>query len=139
MPWDKTITLSFAAIPPNSPKNGYLGSWNKLLNILFPPTTDFIVHPHRFSPEDNGDPAADFIPWFEIKYKNLPVLIAEVATPSALDPTSARGQANIFMRDRLRYYARKFVLFYFCFVLGIVSFTMSGDPQKRVALRLCTV
>lgn len=132
MPWIKPIVATFEAVPPDDPYNRYMGSWNKLLNLLFPPSTPFSVSPQYSFPNNNM--AADFTSWFEIKYYTHPVLIVVVTSSSALNVLTAREDADLFMRDRLRDYAGKF--FHVCLPV-VLSFIPKN--QKLVPSLFCVV
>ncbi|KAH8979724.1 hypothetical protein EDB86DRAFT_2835749 [Lactarius hatsudake] len=48
-PWSSKVTKRFSAVPVNAPENDYYASYNKLLNSLFPPDSDYTVVPRQTS------------------------------------------------------------------------------------------
>ncbi|KAH9954805.1 hypothetical protein BC827DRAFT_1240938 [Russula dissimulans] len=86
MPLSPEITRAFAAIErgggPITHENQYYGPYNKLLNTLFPPDSDFIVSPN-YLPVD-VDSAADFVITFEVTLHQYHVLIIEIKPPQHL-------------------------------------------------------
>ncbi|KIK29677.1 hypothetical protein PISMIDRAFT_438380 [Pisolithus microcarpus 441] len=50
MPWPAEVICQFQVIPLTSSDNDFQGAYNKLLNTLFPPDTDFIVVPQYLEP-----------------------------------------------------------------------------------------
>ncbi|KAK0183782.1 hypothetical protein F5146DRAFT_1079464 [Armillaria mellea] len=99
MPWPDKVLRQFAATPPNPIENEYHGAYNKLLNTLFPPDTDFTVVPQYL--ETNSLKGADFIVMFEILLHNKPVLILELQKPSHIMYSSTRQLADDQIRQRM--------------------------------------
>lgn len=100
MVWDEYITRSFGLIPQNSFESGYYGSWNRLLNTLFPPTSRFTVQPQYLRP--NSRDATDFIVAFLVELGELPVLLIGIKMPLVLDLPSSREEADTQMRRRFQ-------------------------------------
>ncbi|KAK0460138.1 uncharacterized protein EV420DRAFT_1620021 [Desarmillaria tabescens] len=93
MTWPEKVLRQFAVIYPNPPiENEYHGAYNKLLNTLFPPDTDFTVVPQYL--ELNSPKGADFIFMFEILFYNKPVFVVELKQPTHLLYDSTRQAAD---------------------------------------------
>ncbi|KAH9957031.1 hypothetical protein BC827DRAFT_1228374 [Russula dissimulans] len=103
MPWSPKITRAFAAVKrgavPITHENQYYGPYNKLLNTLFPPDSDFIVSPNYLPVDVDG--AADFVVTFEVTLHQYHVLIIEVNPPQHLSFRSTREKADRQIRNRL--------------------------------------
>jgi hypothetical protein len=103
MPLSPEITRAFAAVErgggPITHENQYYGPYNKLLNTLFPPDSDFIVSPNYLPVDVDG--AADFIITFEVTLHQYHVLIIEVNPPQHLSFRSTREKADRQIRNRL--------------------------------------
>ncbi|KAH6889079.1 hypothetical protein BKA70DRAFT_886288 [Coprinopsis sp. MPI-PUGE-AT-0042] len=110
MPWPIRIARQFQIVPENGSESDLCGPYNKLLNHLFPPESEFTVIPRshiqmtaRERPPDTqiGDhPHLGFM-FFEVEHDNLPVLLLLMARPSALESPLAREMADAQMRMHL--------------------------------------
>jgi len=96
--WPDKITRQFNAIPPNPSESDYQGPYNKLLNTLFPPDSDFVVVPQYLLDSRNS---ADFVVMFEILLVNKPVLFLELKPPSHLNLLSKHQAADKHIRSRM--------------------------------------
>ncbi|KAF9648959.1 hypothetical protein BDM02DRAFT_3143411 [Thelephora ganbajun] len=96
--WPNKVLRQFATIPTNPSESDYHGSYNKLLNTLFPVDSDFVVVP-QYLPDARN--AADFIVMFEVLLINKPVLILDLKPPSHLDLLSKRQLADEQIRSRM--------------------------------------
>ncbi|KAJ7108777.1 hypothetical protein C8R44DRAFT_857673 [Mycena epipterygia] len=99
--WPDSVLRRFRAVPPNPRENDFYGPWNKLLSYLFPPASDFTVAPQSY-PLSTSRETADFVVEYEILYNNVPVLIVEIKPPGNLRLPSAREEADIQIRRRIR-------------------------------------
>lgn len=99
MPWPEKVIRQFQSIPPNPIEGDFHGAYNKLLNILFPPDSDFTVVPQYLKPASLK--SADYIVTFEIILENKPVFILELKKPADLNFISMRQAADVQIRERL--------------------------------------
>lgn len=99
MPWPDKILRQFQTVPPNPREKEFHGPYNKLLNTLFPPDSDFTVIPQYLEPASSK--SSDFIVAFEVSHHNKPVFILELKSPADLDFISARQSADQQVRERL--------------------------------------
>jgi hypothetical protein len=99
MPWPVKVMRQFQTIPPNPGESDFCGAYNKLLNTLFPPDTDFTVVPQYLKPASSK--SSDYIVTFEIFLENRPVFILELKTPADLNYISSRQAADEQIRERL--------------------------------------
>ncbi|KAF9503564.1 hypothetical protein BS47DRAFT_789130 [Hydnum rufescens UP504] len=103
MPWPSKITRAFATVEGGTDifvhENRYYGPYNKLLNTLFPPDSDFIVSPNYIPANIDND--TNFILSFEITLRHCTVLILEVKPPQHLLFYSVREAADEQIRRRL--------------------------------------
>lgn len=84
------VLRQFQTIPPNPTEIEFQGPYNKLLNILFPPDSDFVVVPRYLSDSRN---AADFMVMFEVLLVDRPVMILQLKPPSHYNFQSKLRQA----------------------------------------------
>ncbi len=124
MPWPEKVIHQFQTIPPNPIECDFYGAYNKLLNTLFPPDTDFTVVPWQYI--DIGNPQ---VPWqdldleslkpfhfdihqdihqdirqivaFEVVLENKPVFFLELKKPTDLASKSSRQAADMEIREDL--------------------------------------
>lgn len=99
MPWPDKVIRQFQTIPPNPIENAFHGPYNKLLNTLFLPDSDFTVVPQYLKPASLKQ--ADYIVTFEIFLENKPVFILVLKKPADLDFISWRQAADVQIRERL--------------------------------------
>ncbi|KAJ7656644.1 hypothetical protein B0H17DRAFT_360270 [Mycena rosella] len=99
--WPDSVLRRFHAVPPNPRENDFYGPWNKLLSYLFPPASDFTVVPQSYLLSTSRE-TADFVVEYEILYNNVPVLIVEIKPPGNLRLPTAREEADIQIRRRIR-------------------------------------
>jgi hypothetical protein len=99
MPWPEKVIRQFQTIPPNPIESDFHGAYNKLLNTLFPPDTDFTVVPQYLKPASSK--SSDYIVTFEIFFENKPVFILELNKPADLEFISSRRAADVQIRERL--------------------------------------
>lgn len=99
MPWPEKVLRQFEASPPTPIENEFHGAYNKLLNTLFPPDTDFTVVPQYL--EHNSLKGADFIVMFEVIFHNKPVFVLQLKKPSHLLYDSRRQIADEQIRQRM--------------------------------------
>ncbi|KAF9514296.1 hypothetical protein BS47DRAFT_1453681, partial [Hydnum rufescens UP504] len=84
------VIHQFQTIPPRSTESDFHGPYNKLLNTLFPPDTDFTVMSQYLQPAFNT--WADYTVSFEVFLENKPVLILQLKKPADLAWISSRKQ-----------------------------------------------
>ncbi|KAK6971404.1 hypothetical protein R3P38DRAFT_3142963 [Favolaschia claudopus] len=99
--WPESVIRRFRAVPENPRENDLYGPWNKLLSCLFPPASDFTVAPQSYILTTSRQ-TADFVVEYEVHYKNIPVLIVEIKPPGNLRLPSAREEADLQIRRRIR-------------------------------------
>ena len=100
-PWSAKIIKRFSTIPPNARENDFYAPYNKLLNTLFPPDSDYTVAPQSYSVLDSRD-SVDFLIEFEVLLEDKPVLFVEIKEPRKIAFNSAREEADNQMRKRMR-------------------------------------
>jgi hypothetical protein len=93
--WPSVLIRKFETIPANSVAESQ-GPYNKLLNILFPPDSKYIIIPRFPKPR-----SSDRIVNFEVFFLDKPVLILELKKPADLDVISARELADTEIRQRM--------------------------------------
>ena len=99
MPWPEKVLRQFQAIPANPAERELQGPYNKLLNTIFPPDSDFTVVPQYL--EHNSPKKSDFVVTFEVSIDNKPVFILELKPPADLALISTRQLADDQVRERL--------------------------------------
>ncbi|KAK7692125.1 hypothetical protein QCA50_003744 [Cerrena zonata] len=94
--WPHLLVDSFAnvASTTQSGKTIY-GPWNRLLNTLFPPDTQFEVVPHYSISND----ATDVMIFLLIYIETSPIFLVELKQPSDFRYSSKRQEADIKMRQ----------------------------------------
>jgi len=97
--WPANVLIQFQIVPPNPVEADFHGPYNKLLNTLFPPQSEFTVVPQYLPHSDRG--AADYIVLYEIQLRNMPVFVLELKPPNHLDSLSKRHDADAQLRDRM--------------------------------------
>ncbi|KAG2011271.1 hypothetical protein CC2G_011412 [Coprinopsis cinerea AmutBmut pab1-1] len=109
MPWPTRIARQFQIIPEGSGEMDLHGPYNKLLNYMFSPTSEYTVIPRssfsitakeRPNPETGKPPELAFM-LFEIQYENLPVLLFLITAPAVVESPLAREMADAQMRGQL--------------------------------------
>jgi hypothetical protein len=93
-------------VPSNPLEKDYYPPWNKLLNYLFPPNSNFTVCPQSWPTRETKaiDFYVDFRPSFllEIMVKRVVVMVVELKNgASELNSLSARREADTQIRTRL--------------------------------------
>jgi hypothetical protein len=99
--WPQHVLTRFATIPVNPRENDYYAPYNKLLNILFPPDGPFTVGPQTH-PIAESRKSIDFIVEYQVFWGDAPVFILEIKTGPKLGLVSAREEADMQIRKRLR-------------------------------------
>lgn len=99
--WSQKIIDRFNAIPQNPRKNDYYAPYNKLLNFVFPVDSDFTVAPQSYPIPQSRD-SIDFVIEYMVLLNNTPVFILEIKEPGKIELLSARQEADIQIRKRLR-------------------------------------
>ncbi|KAF8222530.1 hypothetical protein L208DRAFT_1413296 [Tricholoma matsutake] len=99
--WPLTIRNRFATIPANPRKNDYYAPYNKLLNFLFPVDSPFTVGPQTHPIAESRE-SIDFIVEYQVFWGDAPVFILEIKTGPKLGLLSAREEADLQIRRRLR-------------------------------------
>lgn len=99
--WTDRIVQRFKIIPLNPRENDYYAPYNKLLNYVFPPDTDFTVVPQSYPVPESRD-SIDFVIEYLIEIQNRPVLILEIKSPNSIKFLSKRQEADNQIRRRLR-------------------------------------
>jgi hypothetical protein len=99
--WSQKVIDRFRAVPQNPRENDFYGPYNKLLYSIFPVDSDFTVAPQSYPIPQSRD-SIDFIIEYVVLLNNMPVFILEIKEPSRIDLLSARQDADIQMRKRLR-------------------------------------
>lgn len=99
--WSDNILQRFNSIPANPRENDYYAPYNKLLNYIFPPDTEFTVVPQSYPVPESRD-SIDFVIEYLIEVQNKPVLILEIKSPSNIKFLSKRQEADNQIRRRLR-------------------------------------
>jgi hypothetical protein len=72
------------------------GPYNKLLYAMFPPDTDFTVHPNL--QEINSAQGAGYLVTFEVHLENRPVFIVELTREKNFEFMSKRAAADNQLR-----------------------------------------
>lgn len=75
----------------------FCGSWNRLLNTMFPPDTVFEISP-QFPVNDRD--SVDFVVTMLIHVNAIPVFFVEVKPPADVSTPSKRERADLQMRQR---------------------------------------
>jgi hypothetical protein len=99
--WPQKIVDRFDAIPTNPRENDFYAPYNKLLNYVFPVESDFTVAPQSY-PVPNSRDSIDFVIEYMVLSNNMPVFILEIKEPKKIDLLSARQEADLQIRKRLR-------------------------------------
>jgi hypothetical protein len=97
--WSQKILDRFHAVPQNPRENDFYAPYNKLLNLVFPVDSDYTVAPQSY-PQSRD--SIDFVIEYMVLLNNIPVFILEIKEPSKIDLLSARQEADIQIRKRLR-------------------------------------
>jgi len=101
--WPQSIHDRFASIPRNPRENDYYAPYNKLLNVLFPSNGPFTVGPLPLQIAESRESFSflvDFQP--ETFSGDVPVFILDIKSGSKLGLASAREEADLQIRKRLR-------------------------------------
>ncbi|KAI9566177.1 hypothetical protein HD554DRAFT_2174636 [Boletus coccyginus] len=99
MPWPADVVRQLKNISPHADENALLGPYNKLLNTLFPPDTDFAIVPQYLKPDLVNSSRYGFS--FEIFFKSWPVFVLELKQPAGLQYKSSRATADALIRMRV--------------------------------------
>jgi hypothetical protein len=99
--WPQPFLTCFATIPVNPRENDYYAPYNKLLNILFPADGPFTVGP-RTRPIAEPRDFIDFVVEYQVFWGDAPVFILEIKTGPKLGLVSAREEADLQIRSRVR-------------------------------------
>lgn len=99
--WPPSILTRFATIPANPRENDYYAPYNKLLNVLFPPDGPFTVGPQTHPIAESRE-SINFLVEYQVFWGDAPVFILEIKTGPKLGLVSAREEADIQIRKRLR-------------------------------------
>lgn len=97
--WPEKVLRQFQTILLNPLGADFHGAYNKLLNTLFPPDSDFTVVPQYLKPSSTL--TSESIVTFEIFLENRPVLMLELKTPGDLNYVSTRETADSQIRQRM--------------------------------------
>ncbi|KAF8506278.1 hypothetical protein BU17DRAFT_71342 [Hysterangium stoloniferum] len=100
MPWPPNVLRQFEIPPDAAPsETDFHGAYNKLLNTLFPPNTEFTVVPH-YLPYSHE--LALFF-FYEVLFKDKPVFILELKlADDDVQCPIARENADQQVRSRIR-------------------------------------
>ena len=99
--WSRPILTRFATVPANPRENDYYAPYNKLLNVLFPPDGPFTVGPQTHSIAESRE-YIDFMIEYQVFWGDAPVFILEIKAGPKLGLVSAREEADLQIRRRLR-------------------------------------
>jgi hypothetical protein len=99
--WPLSILTRFATIPANPRENDYYAPYNKLLNVLFPPDGPFTVGPQTYQIAESRE-SIDILVEYQVFWGDAPVFILEIRTEPKLGLVSAREEADLQIRRRLR-------------------------------------
>ncbi|KAH9012883.1 hypothetical protein EDB84DRAFT_1534531 [Lactarius hengduanensis] len=99
--WSSKVTKRFSAVPVNAREDDYYAPYNKLLNSLFPPDSDYTVAPRSYTVL-NSHKSVDFNIGFEVLLEDKPVLFLEIEEPRRIALMSAREEVDDQMRKRMR-------------------------------------
>ncbi|KAF8530607.1 hypothetical protein BU17DRAFT_35918 [Hysterangium stoloniferum] len=99
-PWSDIIMRSFFVASSSTSEKPFYGSWNRLLNTMFPVDTIFEVVPQCFPPTISAHDSVDFVILLLISVDLSPVFIVEVKQPSEFTRNSKRQEADSQMRQR---------------------------------------
>jgi len=96
--WPEVIMRSFftAGTSVATSEKLFFGSWNRLLNTMFPPDTSFEVVPQF--PAVTACEAADFILLLLIYVNSTPVFVVEVKPPGNFPSFLKRQEADLQLR-----------------------------------------
>jgi hypothetical protein len=98
--WPTRIHDRFTRVPPNPQEADFHGPYNKLLNHVFPPDSDYTVIPRYKKTHSRG--SLDYIVcYYEVVRGDGPVFVLELKAPAALETISGREEADDQMRRRL--------------------------------------
>lgn len=99
--WPLPISARFVTIPTNPRENDYYAPYNKLLNFLFPVDSPFTVGPQTHQIAESRE-YIDFIVEYKVFWGDAPVFILEIKSGPKLGLLSAREEADLQIRRRLR-------------------------------------
>lgn len=98
--WPPLLVDSFASASNTQSGKPIYGPWNRLLNTLFPPDTQFEVVPHYAPPSHSKDGGgADFAIFLIVHIDTAPVFIIQIKQPSDFRFSSKRQEADTQMRQ----------------------------------------
>ncbi|KIM37625.1 hypothetical protein M413DRAFT_76874 [Hebeloma cylindrosporum] len=99
--WPQPLLTRFATIPANPKEIDYYAPYNKLLNFLFPPDGPFTVGPQTHLIAESRK-CIDFLVEYLVFWENVPVFILDIRAGPKLGLVSAREEADLQIRRRLR-------------------------------------
>ncbi|KZT03430.1 uncharacterized protein LAESUDRAFT_729235 [Laetiporus sulphureus 93-53] len=104
-PWPKIIMHSFSVAGASSTtsKKLFNGSWNRLLNVIFPPWSTFEIVPQF--PAVTACEAVDFAVLFVVYMQATPVFVVEVKPLADFPLASKREEADNRLRRQFLYLA----------------------------------
>jgi hypothetical protein len=99
MPWPEQVLRCFQQILVNPTEDELWGPYNKLLNVLFPPDSEYTVIPQFLStPRESS---TDFVVIYEVWFNEIPVFLLEIKAPIQLRYNSTRTEADTQIRTRI--------------------------------------
>ncbi|PWW74186.1 hypothetical protein C7212DRAFT_299163 [Tuber magnatum] len=101
MPWPSKIVKSFeiAKVQGAKDESRFYGSYNILLNYLFPFEQDFVVSPQYKRPRQSR--SVDFTTIFIVSHDEHPVFFLEIKASNHIQQISTRKDADKQMRERI--------------------------------------
>ena len=100
--WPLSILTRFVTIPANPRENDYYAPYNKLLNVLFPPDSPFTVGSQTYPIAESRESIDILVEYWQVFWGDAPVFILEIRTGPKLGLVSAREEADLQIRRRLR-------------------------------------
>lgn len=104
MPWPEQVLRCFQQVPINPTEDELWGPYNKLLNILFPPNSEYTVIPQYLSTP--WESSTNFVVIYEVWFNEIPVFMLEIKAPNQLQYNSTRAEADNQIRTRIGDLAR---------------------------------
>jgi hypothetical protein len=98
--WPDQIHDRFTRIPPNPQEADFHGPYNKLLNYVFPPDSNYTVVP-QYKKIASRESMDYVVCYYEVIWGDNPVFVLELKSPAALATISGREEADDQMRRRL--------------------------------------
>jgi hypothetical protein len=98
--WPDPVLREFQMVPANPLGSEFHGPYNKLLNVLFPPESEYAVAPRKFKPGTIRSPRR--VLTFDITFRvDKLVLILQLKNPGNLDLASSRELADSQIRQHM--------------------------------------